>query len=84
MGVVAFEIVPGKKRVFCSQNIFLLFGLSNLWTFLLTLIPVLVNIPPNNYYSQENGWLDVLSYMAFFLFINFFSLLGIQEMMSFD
>lgn len=38
------------------SNLFLLFFVSNIWTFILTVLPVFASIGPTTYYSGHPGW----------------------------
>lgn len=46
---------PLDSTVPYRSLLFVIF-LSNLWTLVLTIVPVMVSIPPNNYYTGHDDW----------------------------
>jgi hypothetical protein len=46
-------------------KLLILFFCSNLWTLLLTTIPVVSNVQPSSYYAKHNGWYSGADVMRF-------------------
>ena len=65
-----FESVRVVKEETFFRKVLFLFLSANLWTLLMTFIPVFFNVGPSDYYPGHPGWYTGLQLRVVFILLN--------------